>query len=135
MMGEVQLTWSGQVMETFDGLAFIGRNPLDRENTFIATGDSGMGMTHGAIAGILLTDLILGRPNPWASVYDPSRKILGSLPEFAMENVNVALQYTEWFTGGDVKSAEDIPRAGGAILRRGLVKVAAFRDEQGALHE
>ena len=61
-------------METVDGLAFIGRNPLDADNVYIATGDSGNGMTHGTIAGILITDLILGRANPWAELYDPSRK-------------------------------------------------------------
>ena len=45
-------------------LAFIGRNPLDDDNVYIATGDSGQGMTHGTIAGILLTDLIQGRRMP-----------------------------------------------------------------------
>ena len=61
-------------METVDGLAFIGRNPMDKENVFIATGDSGMGITHGTIAGMLLTDLILGKRNPWETLYNPSRK-------------------------------------------------------------
>ncbi|HYP00576.1 MAG TPA: FAD-dependent oxidoreductase, partial [Pyrinomonadaceae bacterium] len=69
-----EFRWSGQVMETIDGLAFIGRNPLDSKNVFIATGDSGHGMTHGTIAGILLTDLLTGRNNRWAELYDPSRK-------------------------------------------------------------
>ena len=135
MIGDVEFTWSGQVMETFDGLAHIGRNPLDSENVFIVTGDSGMGMTHGAIAGILLTDLIMGRSNPWTSLYDPSRKTIGSLPDFAMENVNVAMQYTDWFTGGDVRSTDGIVSGHGAIVRRGLVKMAAYRDELGVLHE
>ena len=58
MAGEVEYHWAGQVMETIDGLAFIGRNPGDAANVYIVTGDSGMGMTHGTIAGILLTDLI-----------------------------------------------------------------------------
>ncbi len=66
--------WGGQVLETLDGLAFIGRNPGD-DNVFIATGDSGIGLTHGTIAGMLLTDLILGRENPWTELYDPSRKV------------------------------------------------------------
>src|ERR687892_157379 len=53
----------------------IGHNPGDsRNNIYIATGDSGNGITHGTIAGILLTDLILGKSNPWATLYDPSRK-------------------------------------------------------------
>ncbi len=72
-MGEVEYRWSGQVMEPVDGIAFIGPNPLDEDNVFIATGDSGQGMTHGTIAGMLLTDLIQDRKNPWADLYNPSR--------------------------------------------------------------
>src|SRR5256714_149332 len=73
----IDYKWSGQVMEPVDGVAFIGRNPMN-ENVYIATGDSGMGMTHGTIAGILLTDLIQRRRNPWTHVYDPSRKTLSA---------------------------------------------------------
>jgi glycine/D-amino acid oxidase-like deaminating enzyme/Rieske Fe-S protein len=79
--------WSGQVMEPFDSLAFIGPNPSSSSsssnnnnnenknngNVYIATGDSGNGITHGTIAGILLSDLILGRKNEWSKVYDPAR--------------------------------------------------------------
>ncbi len=135
MMQGVEFTWAGQVMETVDGLAFIGRNPLDSDNVFVVTGDSGMGMTHGTIAGILLTDLILGRDNPWAALYDPSRKTLRAAGEFAREGLNMAAQYADWLTGGDVKSADEIAPGGGAVLRRGLSKVAVYRDEHGALHE
>ena len=60
MVEGIEYRWSGEVMEPVDGLAFIGRNPMDSDNVFIATGDSGNGMTHGTIAGILLTDLIMG---------------------------------------------------------------------------
>ena len=135
MAQEVRFRWSGQVMETIDGLAFIGRNPLDEPNVFVATGDSGMGMTHGTIAGILLTDLILGRENPWAALYDPSRKSLGALGTFAKENLNVAKQYGDWLTGGDVESVEEIPTGKGAVIRRGMTKVAVYRDDRGTLHE
>src|SRR5215210_4937104 len=67
--GDIEFRWSGQVMETQDGLAFIGRNPMDAANVYVATGDSGMGMTHGTIAAMLLTDLIQSRPNRWADLY------------------------------------------------------------------
>src|SRR5213594_1802698 len=107
-MQAVEFRWSGQVMETVDGLAFIGRNPGDEPNVFIATGDSGHGMTHGTIAGILLTDLILGRDNPWAALYDPARKTVRAAGEFLRENVNVAAQYLDWVTPGEVGSAEEV---------------------------
>jgi len=75
---DIVYRWSGQVMEPKGSLAFIGHNPNDANNIYIATGDSGNGMTHGTIAGILLTDLILGKENNWARLYDPSRETQNS---------------------------------------------------------
>jgi glycine/D-amino acid oxidase-like deaminating enzyme/nitrite reductase/ring-hydroxylating ferredoxin subunit len=138
MMGAVDYRWSGIVMETIDGLAFIGRNPLDQDNVFVATGDSGMGMTHGTIAGMLLTDLIIGRDNAWSAIYEPSRKPIWGMAwkEFIRENANVAKQYlTDWLGSGDVKSVDEIAPGQGATLRRGMSKIAAYRDESGTLHE
>jgi hypothetical protein len=31
-------------------------------------------MTHGTIAGILLTDMIMGKKNAWEDFFSPSRK-------------------------------------------------------------
>jgi glycine/D-amino acid oxidase-like deaminating enzyme/nitrite reductase/ring-hydroxylating ferredoxin subunit len=135
MMTTVAHRWSGQVMEPADGVAFIGRNP-GSEHVFIATGDSGMGMTHGTIAGLLIRDLIVGRDTPWAKLYDPSRRMLRSPLEYAKENLNVAAQFLKGYSGGgDVESVDDIPHGHGALLRRKLGKVAAYRDERGTLHE
>jgi Rieske Fe-S protein len=132
---EVEFTWGGQCMETMDGLAFIGRNPMDAENVYIATGDSGMGVTHGTIAGMLLADLILGRENPWAKLYDPSRKNVWAAGTFTKENLNVAAQYTEWLTPGEVSSIDEIAPGSGAVLRRGMTKVAVSRDQNGKVCE
>lgn len=92
-------------------------------------------MTHGTIAGLLLTDLILGRENEWATLYDPSRKTLSAAGDFMSENLNVAAQYTELVTGGDVASFDEIRSGTRAVVQQGLAKVAAYRDEQGALHK
>ena len=127
--------WSGQVMEPVDSLALIGRNPLDSDNVYIATGDSGNGMTHGTIAGILITDLIMGRSNPWVHLYDPSRKTLGAIKDFTKENLNVAAQYADIVTPGEVSDVSEIAPGQGAIVRRGAKKIAVFRDAQGGLVE
>ena len=132
---KIEFVWGGQFMETIDGLAFIGRNPMDKDNVFIATGDCGMGITHGTIAGLLLTDLIVGRDNPWEKLYDPSRKTLRAAGRFVKENVNVVEQYTDWLTPGEVASLDEIELGGGAIIRRGLTKIAASRDEYGKVRE
>jgi glycine/D-amino acid oxidase-like deaminating enzyme len=133
--GEVVARWSGQVMEPVDGLAFIGRNPDDAENVFVATGDSGHGMTHGTIAGILIRDLVLGRENAWEQLYAPSRVSAGTVGTFAKENANVAAQYLDHVTPGDVDDASEIEPGHGAVVRRGLSKVAVFRDDGGVVHE
>ena len=83
--GPIVSQWSGQVQEPADYLAYIGRAPTRGENVFVATGDSGMGLTHGSLAAIILTDLIRSRES-LGEVYDPSRKT--SIATFVGENVN-----------------------------------------------
>ena len=99
--GAVEFRWSGQVIQSIDGLAYIGQNSEAEQNLFIATGDSGNGMTHGTIAGMLITDLIFGRKNRWKSLYDPLRIRFGAAAEFAKENLNVAAQFRDYATTGE----------------------------------
>jgi len=133
MIQEIEYRWSGQIYEPIDGLAFIGRNPHDK-NIYIATGDSGNGMTHGTIAGLLIPDLILGNKNPWENLYDPSRKNFAATSEFLEENLNTWAQYKDWLTPGEVQTVADLPLSKGVILREGLKKIAVYKDEQGKLH-
>ena len=121
-------------MEPVDGIAFIGRNPLDAKNVYVATGDSGNGMTHGTIAGLLITDLILKRRNAWASLYNPSRITLRALPQFVRDNLT-AVQYTDVVFAGVVKPMEEISPGSGAVVARGLHKVAVYRDPKGEIRE
>jgi glycine/D-amino acid oxidase-like deaminating enzyme/nitrite reductase/ring-hydroxylating ferredoxin subunit len=130
-MGSIRHHWSGQVYETPDGLALIGLAPWNGPNVYIITGDSGMGMTHGTIGGRLITDQIFERPNSLAEVYSPSRWMLGALKTFLGENLDMAAQFADWLTGGDVASERDIPDGHGAIVRRGLQKLAVYRDDRG----
>lgn len=129
--------WSGQVLETNDYLAFIGRNPDGAEGVWIATGDSGMGMTHGTIAGLLLPALMAGEAHPWAALFDPKRLTLHhtEMAGLARENLDVALQYGDYVTPGEVRETDDIPLGEGRVIRRGTRKIAAYRDEQGRVHE
>jgi glycine/D-amino acid oxidase-like deaminating enzyme/nitrite reductase/ring-hydroxylating ferredoxin subunit len=130
VLGEAVYRWSGQVMEPIDSLAFIGRNPGDN-HVYIVSGDSGNGMTHGTIAGMLLTDLILGRDNPWRMAYDPSRKSVSAAGEFAKENANVAVQYADWLKPGDGRKVDEIAPGEGAVIRHHFKKIAVYRDPQG----
>jgi glycine/D-amino acid oxidase-like deaminating enzyme/nitrite reductase/ring-hydroxylating ferredoxin subunit len=134
MVKSIDFRWSGQIMEPIDYMAFIGKNPGTDEHIYIATGDSGNGMTHGTIAGMLLTDLILGKKNRWTDLYDPSRKPLRATGEFLKENLNVAIQYADWATAGDVDHTDEIQPGSGAVIRKGARKIAVYKDEQGSVH-
>ncbi len=134
-VGDMTDRWSGQVMEPVDGIAYIGRNPREK-NVYVVTGDSGNGMTHGTIGGLVIVDLIAGRDNPWAQLYDPSRKTLKPIvvADYVAENANVAAQMRDYVTPGE-KSADEIKAGEGAVLREGAKKIAAYRDEAGMLHK
>jgi nitrite reductase/ring-hydroxylating ferredoxin subunit len=119
------------VFETPDGLGLIGLAPWNGPHVFVLTGDSGMGTTHGTLGARLVADLVTGRPNELASAYSPSRMMPGALRTLWGENLNMAAQFTDWLTGGDAKSADEIPRGHGAVVRSGLTKLAVYKDDQG----
>lgn len=126
--------WSGQVYEPVDMLPYIGRNPHDKDNVYVVTGDSGTGMTNWTIAGTLIPDLIEGKHNEFAAIYDPSRKPTSSKFEFLKNLAESNMQYRDWVDSGDIKDIEDLEPKCGAVMREGLSKVAVFRDEKGVLH-
>jgi glycine/D-amino acid oxidase-like deaminating enzyme/nitrite reductase/ring-hydroxylating ferredoxin subunit len=135
MAEEILYKWSGQFLETHDGLAFIGRFSNSEPNVYLITGDSGMGMTHGTIGGMLVSDLILERANAWTELFDPSRLATQSITEAIPEIVSSTVPYVDWVTGGDVSSADEIKNGEGAIISKGTTKIAAYRDENGKLYQ
>ena len=128
-VGGVKWTWSGQVFEPVDGIAFIGKNPGLEKNIFIVTGQSGMGMTSGTIASMIIPDLIEDKTNYMSEVFDPSRSFLHNTKEFLKENSNTAFQYTDWITPSEVKDQKDIPEDHGSLMRDGLVKNCVYHAE------
>ncbi|HEY0673536.1 MAG TPA: FAD-dependent oxidoreductase, partial [Longimicrobiales bacterium] len=132
MVQEIMYRWSGQVVEPVDYMSFTGKTP-GGDHVYMHSGDSGNGITHGIMAGILLTDMIMGRENRWGGLYEPSRISLRSAPALIKHNVDAMLQYADY-----VLPAESIdgiePNEGRVILRHGK-RIAAYRDADGMLHE
>ena len=123
-------SWSGQVVETPDGLPYIGET-TDRQ--FVATGYSGQGMTFGTLAAMMAMDAFLGRKNPWSELYAPDRKAIKSGKwDYLRENA----QYPYYLVRDRLARAEDdslsaLARNSGMILSLAGRKVAAFRDGDG----
>lgn len=133
---EVLYKWSGQIIEPIDGLAYIGRNPGDYENVYIVSGDSGHGITHGTIAGMIIPDLIAGQGNKYEALYDPARFNWKCLGNYTRENIQGGKQYKDWLTHNrEIPKREDLGINEGAIITEGLHKIAVYRDEDGDFHE
>lgn len=131
---EIAYQWSGQVMEPVDSMAFIGKNPGD-ENIYIITGDSGNGMTHGTLGGLILNDIIVGMPNPYTELYDPSRITLRTGDDYLKEVGNMAYTMAkDWVVSGDIEEAEQLEPEKGAIMSKGIKKIAVYKDSDGAVH-
>jgi glycine/D-amino acid oxidase-like deaminating enzyme/nitrite reductase/ring-hydroxylating ferredoxin subunit len=132
-LGKETHRWSGQVMNPADFISFTGRNS-GNEHVYVHTGDSGQGMTHGALAGMLLSGLIIDRHHAWADLYDPARKPLKAVGSLFSENLTAVKNFAEYVAPGELASADELKPGCGAIIRDGMKKIAAFRDETGSLH-
>jgi len=124
--------WSGQVIETPDGLPYIGRSA---EHQYSATGYSGNGLTFGTLAAMMISDAILERTNPWTELFDPNRKALGrGLWEYIKENADYPYyMIRDRFAGVEGRSLRAVKRGQGKIIERNGSKIAAYRDPSGVV--
>jgi glycine/D-amino acid oxidase-like deaminating enzyme/nitrite reductase/ring-hydroxylating ferredoxin subunit len=134
--GGARYRWSGQVMEPVDFMPFSGRNPGNR-NVYVHSGDSGQGMTNGVAGAINFAALLFEQKAHFAGVLDPSRKPKArtSLAEFITGRAEDVTNLAEYVTRGDVSSTDELAPGDGAILRRGMSKIAAYRAPDGTVIE
>lgn len=128
----VERRWLGQVIETDDGLPFIGENA---PGEFIATGFAGNGYTLGTLSALMARDRYLGRSNPWFSLFAVNRKPFhGGTWRYVQENVD----YPYYFVRDRLRPAEADspdsvgPNEGKIVTHQGR-KTAAYRDPAGTL--
>jgi glycine/D-amino acid oxidase-like deaminating enzyme/nitrite reductase/ring-hydroxylating ferredoxin subunit len=132
----IDYRWSTQDNMPVDSLPYVGRMLPFQSGIWVATGFLKWGLTNATAAGLILADLIAGRDNPWAAVFDATRiKPVASAGEFVKENVNVAGHFFgDHLAPPDARSFDEVPRGEGRLVRRGPRKLAAYRDDDGALH-
>lgn len=127
--------WTNEDFMSMDGLPFIGRASKDSEHLFVATGFSAWGMTNGTAAGMVLADTILGRANPWATLFDATRvKAIQGGTSFLKENLDVAAHLAGGYLRRDRKSVDELQAGEAAVFKADKEHVAAYRDETGELH-
>ena len=133
---EIAYRWSTQDNMPIDGVPYVGKLMPGAKRIWVATGFMKWGLTNGTAAAEILTDLIQGRENPWAALFDSNRLKPGAAAkEFLKENANVGWRFfRDKVAPADVASFEDLGPGEGGLVRDGLGKTAAYRDEDGNLY-
>lgn len=128
----VEYRWSTQDNRSLDRVPYIGRMSPTSRHVYVATGYGGWGMTNGTVAGMLLRDLILGRENPWAEVYDPNRVKLTGLSELLSQTGDIAVH----FAGDRLKAyaADSVAAGEGQVLHTDSGHAAIYKAEDGSVH-
>jgi len=134
LLSDISLThrWSGQVIETNDGLPFIGETS-DRQ--FVATGFAGNGITFGTLAAMMFTDAVSNRANPWKELFDPGRtKIRAGLWDYLKENADYPYYLIrDRFAGPTGRALRAIPRGSGEVTEVNGQPAAVYRGLDGAI--
>jgi glycine/D-amino acid oxidase-like deaminating enzyme/nitrite reductase/ring-hydroxylating ferredoxin subunit len=131
----VEYRWSAQDNTTLDGVPYVGPvTPVD-SRVLMATGFAKWGLTNGTAAAQILADRILGRDNPWASLFDPARiPPLAAATRLVTENAEAGVRFLgDRLTKPGRRDIEDLAPGEGDIVRHAGEKVAAYRDEDGTL--
>ncbi len=132
---EVTARWSAELYAPVDGLPYIGPMHADSKH-LVATGFDGDGLLFGTVAATLLSEHMLGRKHPHASLFDPSRtKVLASAKQFVKEQANVALHMVSDRIAGAPASADAIAPGCGGIVDLDGHRCAVYREATtGELH-
>lgn len=127
--------WSTQDTSSVDRLPYVGNLPLSGDHVWVATGFSGWGMTNGTLAGLVLSDLVLGRSNPYAELYAPDRATLRASAWMAVkETVDVARELVGGMLRPGLTGLHDLLPGEAGVFLRPEGRTAAYRDDGGTLH-
>ncbi len=135
-VASVDFRWSAQDWSAADGVPYIGRMAGHDDGVYVATAFKKWGMTHGTVAALIIRDLIAGRANDWLEVYDATRVApKQSLQGVVSENVSALKHFIGDRVGLDDRAAiQNLPPGSATVARVEGHPVAAFRDDDGALH-
>ncbi|MEA5500527.1 FAD-dependent oxidoreductase [Limnoraphis robusta Tam1] len=132
---EIAYRWSTQDMVSFDKLPYIGKLTPFNNHTYVATGFSLWGMSKSMISAMILSDLILGKENPWANLYDATRPTPFVTQESIKQNLDVGIHWVGDRLKGLLDSPEKVGIGEGQVVTENGDKIAAYRDESGTLHK
>jgi len=134
-IGEISYKWSSQYYVPVDGLPYVGQLPGGDKGIYVATGFNGNGMILGSLSAVLISDLILGKENPYEKLFNPSRlKPIAGFAEFVKENADVAYHFVADRFGAEIiKSTSELGKSEGKIVEFDGEKLALYKDNAGKI--
>lgn len=128
----VDCRWSGQVIQTNDGLPYIGEIS---QKQFVATGFSGNGLTFGTLAAMMACDAVLERKTLWQEIFSINRTTLvGGTWNILRENLDYPYYLLrDRLTMPEGASTRVVRRGQGRILNVGGKRIACSCDDKGKL--
>lgn len=134
-LNEIRYRWSAQDYMTLDRVPYIGPISPFSDGIYVVTGFGGWGMTHGTVAGLLLSDLVTGRDNEWERLYTPNRvPPLRSLKRVPKAGTNMMKQFRKGYRNPQERTTlPDLKPGEGKVVNLEGEKVAVSRDSDGEL--
>jgi glycine/D-amino acid oxidase-like deaminating enzyme/nitrite reductase/ring-hydroxylating ferredoxin subunit len=131
----IEYRWVNEDYSSMDSAPFIGWSSSIGKGYLVATGFNAWGITNGTVAGTILADLCTGKESPWAKLFNATRvKLLAGGPKFVTENLKVAAHLVSGYLSRKPKSFEELAPGHATIMKINGKRIAAFKDEQGAVH-
>jgi glycine/D-amino acid oxidase-like deaminating enzyme/nitrite reductase/ring-hydroxylating ferredoxin subunit len=127
--------WTNEDYTPMDHAPFIGWSSSIGQSYLVATGFNAWGITTGTAAAMLITDLVDGKENDWLKLFDATRvKPVAGAAELARGTVETAAHLIGGYARRKSHDLASLAPGEAAILKLQGNNVAAFRDEEGALH-
>lgn len=121
--------WSSHDLITEDRMPFIGKVAPKYKNVYVATGFSKWGLANAAIGAELLTDLVIGKDNPYTDLFEPHR----SIPD--VEELEKTKGSKDRKTSINTEEIEQLKEGEATILEMSNdEKVGVYKDNENKLH-
>ena len=126
--------WSAQDCMPVDGIPYIGQYAAGKPNWYVATGFQKWGMTTSMVAALLLRDLICGKENPYAKVFDPQRFSMEAAEGIACEMKEATKTLARRFFKLPETTEKELPVGHGGIVEVDGEKIGVYKDENGTTY-
>ena len=132
-VSEILERWSGEFFEPVDDFPMIGK-VAGKENVWIVTGLSGMGLTWGTAAATLIADAIAGEPHAVMKSLQPSRTGLSSPLVWLGEQATTVANYANRVMPSSKIDLDELESGKGTVGNLDGKYMAICRDQDGCEH-